>query len=68
MQPTATISAVPSVPPTIIAVAVLDYQCAWCLAEAGQPAGEGSHGICTRHEDEILQRARERRARKQSKH
>lgn len=23
--------------------------CAWCLAEFGQPMGEGSHGICPRH-------------------
>lgn len=65
MQPTATISAVPSVPPTIIVVAVLDYQCAWCLSEAGEEPGEGSHGICQRHEDEMLQQSRERRARKQ---
>ena len=26
--------------------------CAWCLAEAHLPLGEGSHGICQRHSDE----------------
>lgn len=28
--------------------------CAWCLAEQGVPAGEGSHGICKKHADAIL--------------
>lgn len=28
--------------------------CAWCLAEQGIPAGEGSHGICKRHADAFL--------------
>lgn len=39
-------------PPSIIAV--LTTRCAWCQAEQGIPAGEGSHGICRPHADELL--------------
>jgi hypothetical protein len=28
--------------------------CAWCLAEQGIPASEGSHGICRKHADQLL--------------
>jgi len=28
--------------------------CAWCLAEQGIPAGEGSHGICKKHADKLV--------------
>lgn len=28
--------------------------CAWCLAEKGIPAGEGSHGICKIHANTML--------------
>jgi len=31
--------------------------CAWCLAEQNIPAGNGSHGICPRHEAVFLQHA-----------
>lgn len=27
--------------------------CAWCLAEQGLPMGEDSHGICTRHAEQL---------------
>jgi len=36
--------------------------CAWCLAEQGLAFGNGSHGICARHEIGILQQYQERRA------
>ena len=39
-------------------------QCAWCLAQNGQPMGEGSHGICPRHAAQVIEKSRERRARK----
>lgn len=29
----------------------IDCGCAWCLVEAGQDLGEGSHGICAYHAD-----------------
>jgi len=28
---------------------VVPLSCAWCLKDAGQPMGSGSHGICARH-------------------
>jgi hypothetical protein len=37
-------------------------QCAWCLAEKGEPAGNGSHGICRKHAAILLMRHRELRA------
>jgi hypothetical protein len=36
--------------------------CAWCLCEQGLELGNGSHGICTRHADWLLQQYREHRA------
>ena len=36
--------------------------CAWCLAEQGLEAGNGSHGICARHEAGILQQYQAHRA------
>lgn len=33
---------------------VVPVLCAWCLAEQGLPAGEGSHGICKKHANMIL--------------
>jgi hypothetical protein len=32
-----------------------DGMCAWCLEEQGMEAGEGSHGICTRHAEQVYQ-------------
>jgi hypothetical protein len=47
--------------------ALLDWDetCAWCLEEQGVEAGEGSHGICTRHAEQVYQsyRSAPRRAR-----
>jgi len=37
--------------------------CAWCLSEQGIPAGEGSHGICREHADQLLQQQRKLRRR-----
>lgn len=34
--------------------------CAWCLAEQGQAAGEGSHGICKTHANRLLLQLRAR--------
>lgn len=39
-----------------------EAQCAWCLAELGQPMGTGSHGICPRHADIMVDQSRARRA------
>lgn len=36
--------------------------CAWCLAEQGLELGNGSHGICARHEAGILQQYQQHRA------
>lgn len=36
--------------------------CAWCLREQGSELGNGSHGICPKHADMILQEYREYRA------
>lgn len=37
--------------------------CAWCRDEQGIPQGNGSHGICKRHSDELRARAKERKRR-----
>lgn len=37
--------------------------CAWCLAEAGTTAGEGSHGICRYHAAQLLALHRRKRGR-----
>ncbi len=37
--------------------------CAWCLSEQGIPAGEGSHGICKKHANWLLQQRRKLRGR-----
>ena len=37
-------------------------KCAWCLSEQNIPAGEGSHGICRRHADQILLEQRKLRS------
>jgi len=34
--------------------------CAWCLSEQQLPAGEGSHGICRRHANQLLLQQRKR--------
>lgn len=34
--------------------------CAWCLAEQGIEAQEGSHGICQQHASQVLTQWRER--------
>ncbi|WP_220196546.1 hypothetical protein [Ktedonospora formicarum] len=33
-------------------------RCAWCLCEQGLELGNGSHGICPRHAELLLQRHR----------
>ncbi len=38
--------------------------CAWCLAEQGLAFGEGSHGICSFHAEQMLHAQRERRGRR----
>lgn len=40
----------------------LPISCAWCLQEAGQEMGNGSHGICEAHAESLLAawRARKR--------
>lgn len=35
--------------------------CAWCLAEKGITATEGSHGICKRHANELIIQWKEQR-------
>lgn len=30
-----------------------DCQCAWCLKEAKRDLGNGSHGICAHHREEV---------------
>lgn len=40
----------------------LTTSCAWCNQEAGIPQGEGSHGICDYHAEQVLKSARARRA------
>jgi hypothetical protein len=35
--------------------------CAWCLAEKGITANEGSHGICKRHANELILQWKEQR-------
>ncbi len=35
--------------------------CAWCLQERGMPMGDGSHGICPRHAEQLLAGWRARR-------
>lgn len=35
--------------------------CAWCRRDAGQPMGEGSHGICARHAEQVLVQAKMRK-------
>ena len=35
--------------------------CAWCLAEQGITASEGSHGICRRHANELILQWKEQR-------
>jgi len=42
---------VPSVTCRVIVEALL---CAWCLAEQGIAAGEGSHGICESHRQVMM--------------
>lgn len=46
---------------TDAAAGVLMTDCAWCLADAGLPAGNGSHGICAAHAEQIMIQARQRR-------
>lgn len=50
----------------IIPDSLLEPQCAWCMTERGEDLGEGSHGICREHADEMLrqhhQSLEERRA------
>lgn len=50
-----------AVPTDIIPATIITRQCAWCLAEAGLPFGEGSHGICAEHADNEYQKWQEKR-------
>jgi hypothetical protein len=36
--------------------------CAWCLSEQNIPAGEGSHGICREHANQLLLQQRKLRS------
>ena len=36
----------------------IDCGCAWCLAEAGQDMGRGSHSICKYHAEEQYEKFR----------
>lgn len=47
--------------PASPALATWVIQCAWCLREQGQPMGNGSHGICTRHKTLVLMARKERK-------
>lgn len=38
---------------------VLTTDCAWCLEEQGLPMGEGSHGVCTPHAEEVWRKHQE---------
>ena len=38
--------------------------CAWCLDEMGRPQGNGSHGICARHAEQLVAEAKARKARR----
>lgn len=42
-------------------IAGVAVPCAWCLHEQGLPAGEGSHGICRQHADQLLIQWRKQR-------
>jgi hypothetical protein len=42
--------------------------CAWCLSEQGNEPGEGSHGICTKHADVLLQQWQARSAHRRHQH
>jgi hypothetical protein len=42
--------------------------CAWCLAEQGVAASEGSHGICERHRDIQWKRYLQLKAAKRGDH
>lgn len=42
---------------------VQNLLCAWCLSEQGIPAGEGSHGICSKHANWLLLQQKLRRNR-----
>jgi hypothetical protein len=33
----------------------IDCECAWCNAEQGREQGDGSHGICGYHREEVYQ-------------
>lgn len=46
----------------IIPASLLNPLCAWCLAEANEDPGEGSHGICEEHAQQILDAWRAERA------
>lgn len=45
-------------------VTYLTTSCAWCNEEAGIPQGDGSHGICDEHAEQVRQQAAESRQRR----
>jgi hypothetical protein len=49
------------IPQKDVVLAVEQPLCAWCLSELGKPAGEGSHGICSLHANEMIKYQKERR-------
>lgn len=48
-------------PPSNFVMKLERPHCAWCLCEQGFALGNGSHGICQKHADKILQQYREHR-------
>lgn len=44
---------------------VLPVACAWCMVEAGVPLGNGSHSICQRHAEQVVEQARIRKMARQ---
>jgi hypothetical protein len=40
---------------TVLSMSEWNVDCAWCLAEQGRAAGEGSHGICPYHAEQVYQ-------------
>jgi hypothetical protein len=51
--------------PTPVVMVWKNPRCAWCLREQDLELGSGSHGICPKHADAVLQQYREHRMRRQ---
>lgn len=61
-------SALQAVPDAIIPAFLLATQCSWCLAEAGQEQGKGSHGICEKHAIIVWERWQEEKRLREQMH